>query len=381
MKWYNTKSNVDQLRTQHLEDRIDTYAMKHDIKRESAVKQILHVEETKKLHSKQRLIMSQGDKGQLQSLLVPQPSSTDPHALMEITDTQQILEVLLKRNQNKLGAAQDGYFNRVTLLKTVGDLAETPEADAIITGEFDTSQVSQWHEYNHRDVLQVFLDNLKRPTTSDGTVPDMQWEYGAQEFKDTFSKKSEQTARGPSGITMPYYKIFSEDDELAQFHSTFIHLPFKYGFSLKRWQQSIQFMLKKTSSPIWEKLHIIQLLEGDYNGGLHYLFASKLMHHADIHKTSSDYTYGGRHGKSCHDALLRVQLFYEYHRIIRHPAIGSDIDASACYDRQLRNCIALCTRHAGATKEAARCQIETLKIMKHKVKTALGTSTKEMFHT
>ena len=193
--------------------------------------------------------------------------------------------------------------------------------------------------------------------------------------------KQKQTSCGPSGVTMPYYKIFCEDDDLAEFHAKFIKLPFKYGFSLNRWQQSIQFMLLKTKVPLWEKLRIIQLLEGDFNGGLRYIFASKLMHHADVHKTSSDYTYGGRYGKSCHDALLRVQLFYKFHRIMRYPAIGSDIDATACYDRQLRNAIGICTRHIGAPKEAAICQIKTLKGMKHKVKTAIGTSEREIYHT
>ena len=81
----------------------------------------------------------------------------------------------------------------------------------------------------------------------------MEWEYGAQEYCDTFSKKSEQTACGPSGITMPYYKIFCNNDESTKFHSS-IRLPFKFGFSLDQWKQSIQFMLLKTKVPHWEKL-------------------------------------------------------------------------------------------------------------------------------
>ena len=98
MTWHETKGNADDLRTQHLEDRIDTYAMKHDIKRESAVKQILHCEETKKLHSRQKQIMAADDGGQLRSLLIPQPNLSDPTAHMEITDKQHVLEVLLCRN-------------------------------------------------------------------------------------------------------------------------------------------------------------------------------------------------------------------------------------------------------------------------------------------
>ena len=96
LKWHETKSNADDLRTQNLEDRIDNYAMKHYIKRESAVKQILHCEENKKLHSRQKQIMSSMDGSQLRSLLIPQPSSVDRTAHLEITDTQQVLNVLLR---------------------------------------------------------------------------------------------------------------------------------------------------------------------------------------------------------------------------------------------------------------------------------------------
>ena len=124
----------------------------------------------------------------------------------------------------------------------------------------------------------------------------MQWTYGAEEFRATFSKKSENTACGPSGVTMPYYKIFCEDDELAEFHANFICLPFQYRFSLDRWQQSIQFMLLILKVPLWEKLRIIQLMEGNFNGGLKYLFATKMMTYADIKGTSSDFTYGGQYG-------------------------------------------------------------------------------------
>ena len=79
---------------------------------------------------------------------------------------------------------------------------------------------------------------------------------------------------------MYFYSMFFEDDELAEFHATIIYLPFKFGFTLTRWQHSVHFMLQKISVPLWEKLRIIQLLEGDFNGGLRYLFGRKLMDYA-----------------------------------------------------------------------------------------------------
>ena len=116
-------------------------------------------------------------------------------------------------------------------------------------------------------------------------------------------------------------------------------LPLRYGFTLNRWQQSVHFMLKKLAIPKWEKLRIIQLLEGDFTRGLQFLFGRRLMQYVDVHKISSDSTYGGRAGRSCHDALSRIQLAKEYLRTMRIPSIGIDVDASACFYCQLRNLI------------------------------------------
>lgn len=97
------------------------------------------------------------------------------------------------------------------------------------------------------------------------------------------------------------------------------------------------------------------------------------MDYADVQKTSRDLTYGRRFEQNCHSLLLRVQMF---HRLMWWLAIGSDIDAQACYDRQLRNLIALCTRYLGVPKEAAECQVQTLLHMHQKVKHWTGNFNK-----
>lgn len=140
----------------------------------------------------------------------------------------------------------------------------------------------------------------------------MPWTFGIEEFRETFSKKREDTGCGLSGITMHFYCMFCEDDKLAEFHATIIYLPFKYGFTFMQWQHSVHFMLQKISVPLWEKLCIIQLLKGDFNGSLRYLFGRKLMDYASRQQISTDATYDGRSGKSCHGFLLRIQLCMEF---------------------------------------------------------------------
>ena len=216
----------------------------------------------------------------IRTLLVPRPHSKDPMALMEINDPACIQQIILTRNASKLAAAHGSLlFTMPQLASIVGHHGDTQAADDILNGTYDISEVDNWTDVTHRRELKLFLRRLQRPRNSDGqTIDDMKWDYGPEELRDTFAKKREDVSCGPSGITMQFYRMFCLDDDLATLHASFIYLPFKYGFLLKRWQNSVHFMLMKIEVLLWEKLRIIQLLEGDFNGGLRYIFGCKLMH-------------------------------------------------------------------------------------------------------
>ena len=382
-EWHKAKGNAATLQAQHLEDLIQFHSEKRDIKRETAVKMILHWEEMRNLHGRQSRMMTSSNKPKvIRTLLEPKPHSEDTNALMEITEPNHIQQVILQRNASKLGAAHGSHFTVPPLSTMFGHHGETTAADDLVNGTFDTSVVDSWSDITHRRELKLFLHHLQRPRAANGTtIDDMRWEYGPEDFRDTFSKKREDTGCGPSGITMQFYHMFCLDDELATMHASFIYLPFKYGFSLHRWQNSVHFMLMKIDVPLWEKLRIIQLMEGDFNGGLRFIFGKKLMHFSIIHKISSDATYGGRPGRSCHDALLRIQLGMEYCRLSRTMAAFKDIDATACFDNQIRNLIGLNTRRLGADKNIARCQTETLEKMDHRVRIHQGVSKQAISHS
>ena len=264
--------------------------MEHrNVKRETAVKQLLHWEEVRNLHSRHTAIMTKSKPNVIKSLLVPKPHCIDPTALMEITDPDHIQEIILCRNASKLGAAHGSHFTIDPLADLVRPHGDTPAADALLAGTFRLEQVDSWQDIKYREELKLFLQHMKWPCDDTGKViPDMKWDYGPEEFRETFSKKREDTACGPSGITMQFYRIFCLDDDMAKLHATFIYLPLRYGFSLLRWQNSVHFMLTKIDVPLWEKLRIIQLLEGAFNGGLRFIFGRRLMHYSVQTKISSD---------------------------------------------------------------------------------------------
>ena len=106
----------------------------------------------------------------------------------------------------------------------------------------------------------------------------------------------------------------------------------------------MHFMLMKIEVPLWEKLHIIQLLKGDFNGGLRFIFGQRLLHFSVTQETSLNASYGGCPGHRCHDDLLQIQLSMEYCRLARILAAFMDIDATACFDNKIQNLIGLATR-------------------------------------
>ena len=96
--WHRTKGSAADLRKQHLEDLIAQAMLKGDISRETAVKQITHREELRNLHRRQGRIMGNNRCDVIESLIIPAPSSENPHATMEITDPLQIQSIILRRN-------------------------------------------------------------------------------------------------------------------------------------------------------------------------------------------------------------------------------------------------------------------------------------------
>ena len=111
-KWHKAKGSAADLRKQHLEDRAEQHALRHDISQEKALQQLLHCKEVRTLHRRHGGIMGRNKRDVIKSLVIPCPSSANPAATMEITDPTHIQSIILRRNAAKLGAAKNSIFNQ-----------------------------------------------------------------------------------------------------------------------------------------------------------------------------------------------------------------------------------------------------------------------------
>ena len=96
-------------------------------------------------------------------------------------------------------------------------------------------------------------------------------------------------------------------------------------------------MLQKLNRRCNHKLRIIQLFEGDFNGGLKFLLGKKLMKNLIDKGVIDEHAYGSILGRRAQEVMQILQLIFENHRIMKHDLIALFNDASGCNDRMRRN--------------------------------------------
>jgi hypothetical protein len=381
--WRTANKHGESLRKQYLLERVEEAHMKRDITMEAAMKQILNAETSKALHRRHGAAIKKPHPGSLKKVLVPFPNSTIPTSTtdnkcgiwQEIDNDAIINKLFVHLNRKKLlmssgrDFAPGGFLN-----KLVGPDGCSETADSILQGTFEIEDLIDQTRPDI-DALMALVRHMERPKDPDGNkVDDMTWTYGIREYRNSFSKKSEDTSCGPSGVHMSHWIVACDDDELSQLHANFIGAAFRVGLPYERWTTSYHAMIQKKDKAWANSMRIVQLLEGDYNAGLRYLVQRMGVLHAENNGIYSGSTYGGRKGKNTHQILGRIKFTNEYCRLARTPAALADVDAVNCFDCMTHSGIGFFQRRQGSPKDLVRTQCNTLMKTKHYIKTGLGIS-------
>jgi hypothetical protein len=388
--WRHANDRSEELRKEYLLDRAEKAHELRDIPLTAALKQIINAETAKALHQRHGAVLKEKHPGSLKKVLVPFPDSSVPASTTdkkcevwrEIDDDKIINDLFLHLNKQKLLMSEGRDFAPGGILHNlVGPDGCSSTADAILEGAFNMDILQGVHR-NDSETLFTFLKHMARPKDKEGnSVPDMEWQYGAKEYRASFSKKSEDTSCGPSGLHMAHWIAACEDDELSTLHANFIGAAFRVGQPYERWQTSYHAMIQKKNRAWANSMRIVQLLEGDYNAGLRYLVQRLGVDYAESKRLYSGSTYGGRKGKNTHQVLGRIQATNEYCRLARTPAALADVDAVNCFDCMTHSGIGYFQRRQGSPKDLVQTQCNTLMTTKHHIKTGLGVSTDTIQHT
>ena len=232
---------------------------------------------------------------------------------IEVHDEDKVFNELIKITKSKLTkSAERCPMMKEPLLSKVGLFSETQFARDLIEGNGVEIPEIEYLDEQENMMLKQLIQSFSRPKNQNGTIEDLEWEYGPTQYRETFSKIRENIATGPSGLTMPVWKAACFDEELAEINAILIELPFKFGFTLERWKHVIHTMIPKSEKPYINKLRNIQITEADYNGALKYIIGRQLRKYCENNGTSSDNTFGGRSEKNCIQMLKTIQSINDH---------------------------------------------------------------------
>jgi hypothetical protein len=116
------------------------------------------------------------------------------------------------------------------------------------------------------------------------------------------------------------------------------------------------------------------LYEADLNLLMGIYFARTLVSHIEDQNGFNICCYGNHPGLSAHEPVLVEELQNSISYLSRTNQIGTDFDATACYDRIPPNLANLTSRGNGMTDDVCTVHGATLNTMSYSLLTALGIS-------
>ena len=346
---------------------------------EQAKKILLHAEKSKKMFRKLKGIIKPATNSSLKSVLVPKTginqsdcahNDKDPlQQWHEVIDPDKVFDITLKRNAESLMRSCNAVTATGSLCDDMGfDNDNDDTIQALIDGNLDLDKYTSQYPDLKKE-LEAFLTAAANPTRTE-----MSWKFGMKEYQDLFNKTRESTACGPSGLHMSHWKALALDDELSTINSIFLWAAFHLGFVYDRWLISWHCMLLKKRHPYVNKLRIIQLFEGDFNGMLKTLLGRNLMRHIVNTNQIDDTTFGSIPGRDAKEAMKLLDMIYMNHRLMSRTLVTIFNDAAGCYDRIRPNMADFAMQRVGCPKSIANTQTIAQLKMVHKVKTAMGIS-------
>ena len=279
------------------------------------------------------------DRSGVRSILIP--TETNPNKKIdkknddsngnweEIRNTDEIYEIILEQNAKMLTRSKTGITATGPIQEEIGFQAENEDfIQKLLTGKIDTQEYAKCYPQFEEEV-DGFLQNMQWNATS----KPMKWEFGSKEYKNLFLKTREDTSCGPSGLHMSHWKAATQNDEIMEVHAALTWAAFSLGYSYERWNVSFHSMLMKLKKPYVTKLRIIQIFEGDMNGGLKYLFGRELMKRLVKDGVIDAQAYGSVPGRDPLEAMKILQYMYDNHRLMKRDLAVIFNDAAGCYDR------------------------------------------------
>jgi hypothetical protein len=136
------------------------------------------------------------------------------------------------------------------------------------------------------------------------------------------------------------------------------------GYSPKQWQKGLTVMLEKKREVIHiSKLHVILLMEADFNFANKTIFGQRMMHFAEDRNDIARECAGSRKHHEVIDIALNRHLFCDIARQKKCSVAIMGADLVQCYDRIAHSIASLGSKHWGVPVNAITCLLTTIRLM------------------
>jgi hypothetical protein len=280
----------------------------------------------------------------------------------EFTDKDGMEQALLQDTKRRYNQASDTPFMVSPLAGEVGGTGDSQAAEAILNGDYVIPDGVDPH-------ARQLIEHLKQ----DENVQTYQVDVDVQGYRNAWKRTRERTSAG-SELHFGHFKAGAECDLIGRAEALMAHMPYRTGYSPKRWQQGTAVMLlKEANNNNVEKMRTILLLPPDYNFN-NKLLGRQLMYHAEEQSLIAPEQYGSRKALSAIEHCANKRLTFDIIRQTKVPAALCSNDAKGCYDRIVHAVATLAMRRLGLPKEPILSMFRTLQEMRHHIRTAYGDS-------
>jgi len=152
----------------------------------------------------------------------------------------------------------------------LGLLGTSPAAQAILQGTYQCPAGVDLYTQQLIAVLQI---PPRLTTVSSGIRRD--------DFIRHWCRSRERTSSSYSSLHYGHYKASVDCPRIAEFHALITDMAFNQGYSLSRWQSSLQVLLEKKPGAIRvANLRALGLLEADFNSAMKILVGHQMVRQA-----------------------------------------------------------------------------------------------------
>jgi hypothetical protein len=376
------KTRIDSttLRQEFLQEQAEAYAQQNNTSATAALNELIKRETSKTMYDNISGFYKDQDRSGIKRILIPvNAPQKDPKDLIydEVTEPTEVQNRILQHNKEHFQQANGTPFAEPTLINIFGPTGTNQAAEDLYNGIIP-------------ELPDTLSDEVKAIIRRLGTyrLPEFECTIDEDAANGIFRTWRESTATSPSGRHLGHYKATlapngqppkqettTPGERIFNLYIKIMNIAINEGYSLKRWQTVISSMIEKIPGmPRIDKLRIIHIFEADYGAIGKYIFAGKMMKHAEALLAITDSQYGARKDRKTHDMLLLKKLKFAYADITKTGLATFDNDAKACYDRITVLLASLICRNKGVPKNVCDMFAQTLIKMIYYIQTGLGKS-------